>query len=98
MTDIALSRRTLLAGAAALPLAGSLSSQAVAAGHAGPANAKQQSFAIGDFEVSTLLAGTRTVEDDSLNCWRTGRATDSDRRATALDGRPTYSVPLPRPM
>lgn len=64
MTDIALSRRTLLAGAAALPVGAALATQASAAGHAGPANAKQHSFAIGDFEVSTLLAGTRTVEDD----------------------------------
>ncbi|MEO9823048.1 MAG: MBL fold metallo-hydrolase [Paracoccaceae bacterium] len=64
MTDLNLSRRTLLAGAAALPLGAAVGAPAIAAGHAGPKNSMQHSFAIGDFEVSTLLAGTRTVEDD----------------------------------
>lgn len=64
MTDIRLSRRTLIAGAAALPVGAAIGTPALAGGHAGPKNAIQHSFAIGDFEVSTLLAGTRTVEDD----------------------------------
>lgn len=61
-----LSRRTLLAGSAALPLAGALSltsAPAQAAAHAGPMNAVQHGFQLGDMKVSTLLAGTRPVEE-----------------------------------
>lgn len=61
-----LSRRALLAGSAALPLAGALSlasSPAQAAAHGGPMNAVQHSFQLGDMKVSTLLAGTRPVEE-----------------------------------
>lgn len=64
MTDTTFSRRSVLAGAAALPLGVAAGAPALAGGHAGPKNAIQHSFAIGDFEVSTLLAGTRTVEED----------------------------------
>lgn len=65
MTDRTLSRRTLLAGAATLPIAaGMTSGRALAGSHAAPVqNAIQNTFALGDFQVSTLLAGTRTVED-----------------------------------
>lgn len=65
MTDTKISRRSVLAGAAALPLAGAFAAKPVlAAGHAAmPQNAIQNTFALGDFQVSTLLAGTRTVED-----------------------------------
>jgi glyoxylase-like metal-dependent hydrolase (beta-lactamase superfamily II) len=65
MTDKTISRRSVLAGAAALPLAGTLAAKPVlAGGHAAlPQNAIQNTFALGDFQVSTLLAGTRTVED-----------------------------------
>lgn len=64
MADTTLSRRALLASAAALPVGAAIATTAKADGHAGPRNAVQHSFSIGDFEVSTLLAGTRTVEDD----------------------------------
>ena len=65
MTDKTISRRGVLAAAAALPLAGSFAARpALAGGHAAPVqNAIQNTFALGDFQVSTLLAGTRTVED-----------------------------------
>ena len=59
-----LSRRSLLAAGAAAPLAASgLALPAAAGGHAAPANAPRHSFGLGDFQVSTLLAGTRPVED-----------------------------------
>ncbi len=60
-----ISRRTALTGAAALPLATGLGAvtPALADGHAGPKNAIQNTFGLGDFQVSTLLAGTRPVED-----------------------------------
>jgi glyoxylase-like metal-dependent hydrolase (beta-lactamase superfamily II) len=62
-----LTRRAALATAAALPLTAGLSGlgrPASAAGHAaaGP-NAIKHSFTLGEFQVSTLLAGTRTVEE-----------------------------------
>ncbi len=65
MTDTFISRRTVLAGAAALPLVGAYGVKPVlAASHAAmPQNAIQRTFALGDFQVSTLLAGTRPVED-----------------------------------
>ena len=65
MIQSKITRRTALAGAAALPLAGGLGtvSTALADGHAGPKNAIQNTFGLGDFQVSTLLAGTRPVED-----------------------------------
>ncbi|MDJ0638277.1 MAG: MBL fold metallo-hydrolase [Paracoccaceae bacterium] len=65
MTPKDISRRTVLAAGTALPLAAGLgtSHAALAGGHAGPKNAIQNTFALGDFQVSTLLAGTRPVED-----------------------------------
>ncbi len=60
-----LTRRTLLAGTAAVPLAAPfiLSGRAaVAGGHAAPTEIRR-TVALGDFTVSTLRAGTRTVED-----------------------------------
>ena len=63
MTEIKLSRRNLMAGAAALPVAASATT-ALADGHAAaPVTALQNSFELGAFQVSTLLAGTRVVED-----------------------------------
>jgi glyoxylase-like metal-dependent hydrolase (beta-lactamase superfamily II) len=63
MTEPALSRRGLMLGAAALPLAVS-AAPSLADGHAAaPKNAIQNTFALGDFQVSTLLAGTRTVDE-----------------------------------
>ena len=63
MTEIKLSRRNLMAGAAALPVAAGATT-ALADGHAAaPVTALQNSFELGAFQVSTLLAGTRVVED-----------------------------------
>jgi len=63
MTDFAMTRRTALIGAAALPLAAT-ATPTLAAGHANaPQNAIQNTFGLGEFQVSTLLAGTRPVED-----------------------------------
>jgi len=63
MIDNKLSRRTLLAGAATLPVAATATSS-LADGHASaPVTALQNSFEIGDFQVSTLLAGTRVVDN-----------------------------------
>lgn len=60
-----MTRRTALAGGAAMPLLAGLGigSPAQAGGHAAPKNAIQNTFARGEFQVSTLLAGTRPVED-----------------------------------
>ena len=65
MLNSKISRRAALGGAAALPLAAGLgtTSKVLAGGHAAPKNAIHNTFARGDFQVSTLLAGTRTVED-----------------------------------
>ncbi|MDJ1007592.1 MAG: MBL fold metallo-hydrolase [Paracoccaceae bacterium] len=64
-SPISLSRRSLLAAGAALPLGATLApTLANAGGHAAPPNAAKHSFALGDFQVSTVLAGTRTMEDD----------------------------------
>jgi len=60
-----LTRRAALMGAAALPAATALPGLVLAAGH-GPAAAPaplHNAFFVGDFKVSTLLAGTRTVEE-----------------------------------
>ena len=63
MTKPDMTRRGLMVGAASLPLA-TAAAPTLAAGHAsGPKNALQNTFARGDFQVSTLLAGTRPVED-----------------------------------
>lgn len=64
----AISRRRLLAGSVALPAAALLASRMgnaradESASKAQP-NAIKNTFTMGDFEVSTLLAGTRTVEN-----------------------------------
>ena len=66
MTDARISRRSVLAAGAAMPVAAGLSAlPARAGGHAAAAqNAIQNTFALGDFQVSTLLAGTRTVDEN----------------------------------
>lgn len=61
--DPKLSRRSLLAASAALPLVAGLTGTARAGGHAAPPNSPKHSFAVGDFQVSTMLAGTRVAED-----------------------------------
>jgi len=64
-TDI--SRRTMLKAAAAVPLAtGLLGASTSTFGQSSSTmtpNANKYSFSLGDFEVSTLLAGMRTAED-----------------------------------
>lgn len=66
MLSAKISRRAALAGAAAMPLAAGLGTTfpTLAAGHEGPKNAIQNTFGLGDFQVSTLLAGTRTVDEN----------------------------------
>jgi len=61
-----LTRRAALATAAAAPLAATVALPARADGHAAKAmrSDTHRTFPIGDFEVSTLLAGTRTVDND----------------------------------
>ena len=58
-------RRAALAAGAALPVAATLTpTLARAGGHSeGPKNAIQNTFTLGDFQVATLLAGTRVVEE-----------------------------------
>ena len=63
-----ISRRKLLAASVALPAAAAIAGvtrEARANGHAegAPSNAIKHTVNLGDFEVSTLLAGTRTVEN-----------------------------------
>jgi glyoxylase-like metal-dependent hydrolase (beta-lactamase superfamily II) len=64
MTTLALSRRQTLLAAAALPAAAMLAPHAAsaAADKKGTAIAPFFRFALGGFEVTTLLSGTRTVE------------------------------------
>ncbi len=81
-TDI--SRRALLAGAAAAPLAGGLAKPASAgAPMLGAKNAAFHRIALGDFEVTTLLASTREFDNPQsifgLN------ATPEDFRAASAD-------------
>ena len=59
------SRRATLFAGASLPFAAGLTSAtgAHADGHSGPTNAIQNTFSLGDFQVSTLLAGTRPVDN-----------------------------------
>jgi glyoxylase-like metal-dependent hydrolase (beta-lactamase superfamily II) len=62
--SVKMTRRAALTAGAALPFASLAPSLASAAGHAAaPQNAIQNTFALGDFQVSTLLAGTRVVEE-----------------------------------
>ena len=62
-TPITLTRRGALAAGVALPLAGLAPTLASAGGHAkAPMNAMQNTFALGDFQVATILAGSRVVE------------------------------------
>ena len=63
-----LTRRAALAAAAALPAASFLPAAARAAAHEGEGAAKRsethRTFPLGEMEITTLLAGTRTAEDD----------------------------------
>ncbi|WP_439121881.1 MBL fold metallo-hydrolase [Marivita sp.] len=65
MSDFSMSRRAMLAGAAAMPMAAGLgATKASAAGHMQGAQVPRVNrFGIGDFEVTTMLVGSRTVED-----------------------------------
>ncbi len=63
MTDVKLTRRAALVAGAALPLAAAAPRPIAAQAAAGLTNARQNSFDLGGFRVSTILAGTRTVEE-----------------------------------
>jgi len=64
MTTLTLSRRQVLAAGAALPIAAGLAPKAQAAAEMmGPTLAQANRFKLGAFEVTALLAGTRTVGD-----------------------------------
>ncbi len=63
MTEFTLSRRGLLGAAAALPLAAAARPAFAAAEMKGAGFAPYNRFKLGAFEVTTLLAGTRTVPD-----------------------------------
>ena len=63
MTEFTLSRRGLLSAAAALPLAATARPAFAAAEMKGAGFAPYNRFKLGAFEVTTLLAGTRTVPD-----------------------------------
>ena len=67
MNNPLISRRNILKAGAALPLAGAFASAtagpALAGGHAAPAPISN-TFKLGGFTVSTLLAGTRSSDDD----------------------------------
>ena len=64
MTNPTLNRRSLLAGAASLPLGAALAGPASAAADMmGAKTAPFNRIKLGSFEVTTLLAGTRTVPD-----------------------------------
>lgn len=58
-----LTRRAALAGAAALPLATAATRTRAAAPMMGAADAPYKRFKLGEFEVTTILAGTRAVPD-----------------------------------
>jgi glyoxylase-like metal-dependent hydrolase (beta-lactamase superfamily II) len=61
--DLTLNRRAMILGAAALPLAASTTGAFAAADMMGLATTRFNRFKHGAFEVTALLAGTRTVED-----------------------------------
>lgn len=64
MTDFRITRRQALVAGAALPLAGGLARPAqAAAGMMGATQAQANRFRLGSFEVTAILAGTRTVGD-----------------------------------
>ncbi|CUH64300.1 N-acyl homoserine lactonase [Thalassovita gelatinovora] len=64
MTTSRLTRRAMLAGTASLPLAATLANPLnAAAAMLGAAPSRFNRFTLGGFEVTTLLAGTRTVPD-----------------------------------
>ncbi|WP_204115475.1 MBL fold metallo-hydrolase [Shimia biformata] len=63
MKDITLSRRHALLGAASLPLLGAAGKVAAAADMMGVGATRFNRGKLGAFEVTTLLAGTRTVPD-----------------------------------
>ena len=70
-TPFSSQRRLVLGAATTLPLiaAGGLGGmrQASAQSDSATPNANKHSFALGDFEVSTLLAGSRTVEEPPVS-------------------------------
>ncbi len=57
------SRRSVLAASATLPLMPAVAGPAYAAGHAAVERQRVRSFSVGDFTVTTLLAGTRQQDN-----------------------------------
>ena len=64
MTMTTFSRRSVLAGVAAIPLGATTGLPAMAAAHIAPTNAIHRSFSIGEMQCSTLISGARTITDD----------------------------------
>ena len=62
-SELKMTRRTALAGAAALPLASAATATRAAAPIVGAGTAPFQRVGLGSFDVTTVLAGSRTVPD-----------------------------------
>ncbi len=88
-----LSRRAVLASGAALPLAAGLGAQANAAAEMKGADmAAHNRFVLGDFEVTTLMAGTRTVEDDPQGTFGMNVDADTFKSVSAANFIPADKV------
>ena len=91
-SNFSLSRRTVLGAAATLPVAAgvSMATPAFAGGHAQP-NAAKNTFNIGDFEVSTLLAGS-AVREEPQTIFGMNVGADEFAAASAENFLPTDKV------
>ncbi len=88
-----LSRRAILASGAALPLAAGLGTHAHAAAEMKGADmAAHNRFVLGDFEVTTLMAGTRTVEDDPQGTFGMNVDADTFKSVSAANFIPADKV------
>ena len=91
-TKIGLTRRQALTTAAALPLAGALSGAAQAgADKMGPARAAYSRFTLGDFEVTTLLAGS-TPRDEIQSIFGMNVSADEFAQVSADNFIPSDSA------
>ena len=87
------SRRAVLASGAALPLAAGVGSHAHAAAEMkGADSALHNRFVLGDFEVTTLMAGTRTVEDDPQGTFGMNVDADTFKEVSAQNFIPADRV------
>jgi len=64
MPELTFPRRSVLAGGAALPVMGALGAAVLANVRTNQGTNTRYSFAVGDFEISALLAGVQIVDDD----------------------------------